>query len=96
MLGLCFAYGNGVAKDWAQAVHWYEKAALSGQVDAQVMLGECFINGNGVTQDMAQAVHWYEKAAAAGNAGAQACLSELRVERAAGAAATLDPKRASE
>ena len=49
--------------DYAQAVHWYRKAAEQGHAKAQCNLGFCYAEGHGVPQDYAQAVHWYRKAA---------------------------------
>jgi TPR repeat protein len=33
-LGLCFMYGQGVAKDPVEAVKWYRMAAEQGHADA--------------------------------------------------------------
>ena len=59
-----------MAKDAAQAVVWYRKAAKQGHAAAQNNLGVCFLEGNGVEQDAAQAWAWWEKAAELG-VGAQ-------------------------
>ena len=37
-LGWCYENGNGVAKDLAEAVKWYRKAAEQGNADAQTAL----------------------------------------------------------
>jgi hypothetical protein len=37
-LGLMYQYGKGVAKDDAQAIHWYRKAAAQGDGDAKINL----------------------------------------------------------
>lgn len=63
-LGYCYQKGNGVAKDPAKAVEWYQKAAAQGYVRAQVNLGVCYEDGEGVPKDLAKAVKWYQKAAA--------------------------------
>jgi len=38
-LGMCYANGDGVAKDAEQAVSWYRRAAEAGHTDAQFNLG---------------------------------------------------------
>jgi TPR repeat protein len=70
-LGLCYIFGDGVAKDQVQAVAWYRKAAAQGYAEAQFNLGNCYANGEGVAKDQVQAVSWYRKAAEQGNAYAQ-------------------------
>jgi TPR repeat protein len=85
LLGVCYEYGEGVAKDMAQAAEWYRKAAEQGDADAQRNLGVCYEDGLGVPKDMAQAVAWYRKAADQGLAGAQ-CLLGLRYDTGEGVA----------
>ncbi len=65
------AEGKGVARDYEQAVFWYEKATAQGYASAQFNLGLMFYNGQGVAQDYQRAVSWYRKAAVQGNAEAQ-------------------------
>ena len=60
----CFYYdGEGVEKDYQQAIYWYGKAAEKGHVMAQYLLGECYFNGIGIAVDYQQAIYWYKKAA---------------------------------
>ena len=56
-LGRCYADGDGVAQDWAQAATWYRRAAEQGDVEAECYLGKCYANGHGVARDMAQVRH---------------------------------------
>ena len=70
-LGNCYYNGEGVDKDYKQAVFWYTKAAEQGNAFAQNNLGNCYYNGEGVDKDYKQAVCWYTKAAKLGNASAQ-------------------------
>ena len=70
-LGFMYDTGNGVAKDEAEAVKWYRKAADQGHAIAQFNLGLMYDNGNGVALDEAEAVKWYRKAADQGDASAQ-------------------------
>ncbi|MDR0537274.1 MAG: sel1 repeat family protein [Tannerellaceae bacterium] len=70
-LGVCYYNGEGVTKDFGQAVHWFEKAEKQGYAYAQYNLGICYYNGNGVTKDYIQAVSWFRKAAEKGDDIAQ-------------------------
>ena len=76
-LGVCYANGQGVAKDMAQAVTWYRKAAEQGFALAQYNLGFCYSHGEGVGKDQVQAARWYRKAAALGLTNAQYNLGNL-------------------
>ena len=70
-LGNCYYTRSGAEQDYAQAVHWYEKAAEQGNARAQTNLGYCYSKGEGVAQDFAKATYWFEKAAEQGEARAQ-------------------------
>src|SRR6266581_3241459 len=74
-LGRAFFSGTlGVAKDEAEAVKWFHKAAEQNVADAQFSLGVCYANGRGVAKDDAEAVKWFRKAAEQNDARAQAAL----------------------
>ena len=73
-LGLCYAKGEGVKQDYAEAVKWFRLSAEQGNATAQNNLGNCYHNGNGVTQDYAEAVKWYRLSAEQGYARAQCNL----------------------
>jgi uncharacterized protein len=60
-----------VAKNKAEAVKWYRKAAEQNVADAQYNLGVCYANGQGVTEDDAESVKWFRKAAEQNLADAQ-------------------------
>ena len=70
-LGYMYEKGEGVTKDYAEALKWFRKAAEQGNAKAQYNLGVMYINGEGVTQDYAEALKWFRKAAEQGDAGAQ-------------------------
>lgn len=53
------------ARDYAEAVRWYRKAADQGHADAQSELGIAYHEGHGVAQDYVQAHMWTDLAAAA-------------------------------
>ncbi|HCF2456956.1 TPA: SEL1-like repeat protein [Pseudomonas aeruginosa] len=74
-LGLKYESGTGVAQDYAQAAHWYRKAAMQGHALSQNALGWIYMNGLGVAQDDVNAVEWWRKAAEQGEAAAQSSLA---------------------
>ena len=69
-LGNCYKNGEGVEKNYEEAVKWYKKAAEKGNATAMCNLGNCYYNGNGVEKNDEEAVKWYKKAAEEGNARA--------------------------
>ena len=73
-LGSIYERGRGVAKDYAEAVKWYRKAAEKDHAIAQHNLGIMYANGRGVAQDYAEAVKWFRKAAEQDYANAQSNL----------------------
>ena len=70
-LGLKFANDTGTAQDYAQAAHWYRKAADQSHALAQFNLGVMYARGQGVDRNDATAGMWLGKAAHQGDAGAQ-------------------------
>ena len=76
-LGVMYDEGRGVAKDDAEAVRWYRKAADQGMASAQYNLGVMYDEGEGVTENNAEAVRWYRRAVAQGDADAKKRVAEL-------------------
>ena len=76
-LGECYANGQGVKQDYAQAAQWYRKAADQGNAAAQTALGELCEAGQGMRQDDAEAAKWYRRAAEQGHAPGQYSLAVL-------------------
>ena len=72
-----YAEGKGVAKDRAEALKWYRKAAEEGSSLAQNVLGIAYKDGNGVAKDRAEALKWFTKAAEQGNEDAKKGLRSL-------------------
>src|SRR6266566_4584353 len=67
-LGRAFFSGTlGVAKDEAEAVKWFRKAAEQNVADAQYNLGVCYDSGEGVAKDEVEAYKWWLLAAGQGN-----------------------------
>jgi uncharacterized protein len=62
-LGYAYSHGQGVAKDEAEAVKWYRKAAEQNHAYAQYKMGLSYYQGIGVAKDYEAAVKWYRKAA---------------------------------
>jgi TPR repeat protein len=80
-LGCCYATGEGVAKDQAEAVRWYNMAAKQGHADAQFNLtsyyARCYENSEGVAKDQAAAIEWFLKAALQNDPKAQSNLGHI-------------------
>ena len=66
-LGLMYANGEGVAKDYAKAFKWYRRSAEQGNAKAQGNLGSMYANGEGVPKDTIEGLAWSNIAAASGN-----------------------------
>lgn len=73
-LGYMYYVGQGVTRDYTEAVRWYRKAAEKGDRDAQYNLAVAYAFGQGVKKDLQQAVKWYLKAAEQGHAAAEYSL----------------------
>lgn len=73
-LGRMYALGEGVEKNEAEGVKWYEKAAEQGLVEAQYALGLSYLYGSGVPSNPAQSIKWFTKSAELGYATAQYSL----------------------
>lgn len=79
-LGLMYARGEGVERDYREAAKWLRNPAAQGYELAQITLGEIYAEGKGVAQDYQEAASWYLKAAEQGNALAQHRIGEMYAE----------------
>ena len=70
-LGVRYYNGQGVQRNYKEAVRWYRLSAEQGHAKAQSNLGVMYDNGQGVPQDYQEAVKWYRLSAEQGYAGAQ-------------------------
>ena len=61
-LGCYYGEGNGVYKDWNEAVVWFRKAAAKNLPEAHYNLYLCYSNGTGVTKNKTKA-EWHRKRA---------------------------------
>lgn len=59
--------GIGVEQNYTTAFEWHEKAAMNGNIDAQLNLGCIYDQGNGVEQGYTKSVEWLGKAIEQGN-----------------------------
>jgi TPR repeat protein len=73
-LGAMYYYGNGVSKDYVEAVRWYRKSAEQGDADAQYSLALMYHDGKALPQNDSEAASWCRRAAEQGNARAQDAL----------------------
>jgi TPR repeat protein len=73
-LGRCYEDGDGVSRDYEEAIKWYRKSAEQGDADAQFNLGYCYANGKGVKMNVKEAVRWCRMAAEQGNEDAKTNL----------------------
>ncbi|KAF0114305.1 MAG: hypothetical protein FD128_1012, partial [Hyphomonadaceae bacterium] len=68
LCGLAYEWGIGVAKNEADAAHWYRAAAAAGNPIAMLNLGTMHAEGRGFPKNAATATKWFLDAANAGNA----------------------------
>jgi len=69
--------GQGVPKDYAEAVKWHQRAAAQGHVKAQYNLAFRYHKGQGVPKDDTEAAKRWQKAAERGYARAQYNLAVM-------------------
>ncbi len=66
-LGVLYAIGTQVPRDYSTALHWFQKAIDLGSSDAMNNLARMYLVGMGVPRDYVNALRWFERAAARGN-----------------------------
>ena len=77
MLGYMYEEGDGLVKDYQEAVRWYQKAAEQGVQLALVSLSQLYATGaSGVPQDQVESFKW---AILAANRGHQRAKEMLEV-----------------
>jgi TPR repeat protein len=62
-VGVRYFRGQGVSKDYTEAVKWFQKAAGQGHAKAQFNLGLMYDLGRGVPKNYVKAAEWYRMAA---------------------------------
>ncbi|MGH7865082.1 MAG: tetratricopeptide repeat protein [Candidatus Binataceae bacterium] len=73
-LGVLYYIGAGTPRDYAKAIHWFERAALAGHPQAQRHLGSMFRQGLGTPKDDFRAFGWYDAAYRSGDPNARAYM----------------------
>ncbi len=86
-----YQFGKGVAKDMAQSLYWYRKAADHGDPSAQVQLGYFYYKGIGVARDPVESARWFARAIGSGSPTAKLNLAVLYLR---GAGVPRDPELA--
>jgi TPR repeat protein len=76
-IGLMYYLGQGVVRDYLEALGWFKKAALQGNPYAQYNVGYMYEKGEGTPQDYGEAAKYYRQAAERGNRLAQYTLGYL-------------------
>jgi TPR repeat protein len=76
MLGALYNKGGVIPRDDQAAAFWFEKAAQSGNPEAQYQLGLLHEDSQ-LPQDYREAIRWYERAAQKGLAKAQVRLGNI-------------------
>ena len=59
------------------AFNWYQKAAVQGEISAQINISNCYRLGYGVEKNLERAIHWAQQAAAQGDEEAINLLNKL-------------------
>ena len=77
-LGNAYYAGQGVERNYTEAVKWFRRAAVQGLAEAQFNLGSCYLNGEGVEQNKKEAANWFRRAADQGHKNAAEALRKIR------------------
>lgn len=76
-IGACYANGDGVDVDDAEAMAWYMRAAEMGNPLAQANVGAFHYMGRGTEKNLEKAVHWLERASEGGDLNGLFNLAQL-------------------
>jgi TPR repeat protein len=76
-LGLNYAKGIGVQKDYATALQWFQRAADQGDAHAQFYVGLMHERGYSVPHSYATALIWYRKSAEQNFAAAEIAMARF-------------------
>jgi TPR repeat protein len=76
-VALLYYGGQGVPRDYLEALNWFKKAARQGNPYAQYNAGYMYEKGEGTPQDYAEAAIYYRRAAEQGNRVAQYTLGYI-------------------
>ena len=76
-LAVLYHHGQGIPRNFPQAIRYYKLAAEQSYAEAQFNLGLMCEKGQGASEDYAQALIWYKLAAGHKHIGAQLNLGAL-------------------
>lgn len=85
-LGAAYFRGDGVARDFQEALRWSRLAVEQDNAHGQAVLAAAYNTGHGVAQDTERALYWARLAAEQGNAFGQAVLAILYMSGSGGLA----------
>lgn len=57
-LAVIHQHGDGIARDFVKALHWYRQAARLGDRISEYQIGLMYLNGEGVAADPEEAHRW--------------------------------------
>jgi TPR repeat protein len=90
-LGVMYAIGSQVPRDYPMALHWLQKAIDLGSSEAMDNLARMYLVGMGVPRDYVNALRWFERSAAHGNVHSMYSAAVMAEE---GLGTSRDPKLA--
>jgi TPR repeat protein len=90
-LGVLYASGSQLPRDYSMAIYWFQKAIDRGSSDAMDNLARMYLVGMGVPRDYVNALRWFERSAAHGNAHSMYSAAVMAEE---GLGISRDPKLA--
>lgn len=73
-LGTMYRAGQGMPRNYREALRWLDRAAALGSAEAQYQVGDMHLRGLGTEQDLLQAARYFSRAAEQGHARAQHVL----------------------
>jgi TPR repeat protein/Zn-dependent protease with chaperone function len=76
-LGILYATGRGVERNYSEAIRYYQAAITKGNSDAKTGMGYLYLRGEGVPRDTDRARGLFEEAAQARNSAALAALGQI-------------------
>jgi TonB family protein len=78
--GKAFYWGNGVTRDYEQALVFFQKAVAQDDHRSESYLGLMYSQGQGVAKDSAEAATWFRKAAEQNDVIGQVYLGKAYIE----------------
>ena len=79
-IGIAYQWGQGVEKDYNEAVKWFRAAAKQNYASAQFNLGVSYLEGEGVEVDHRKATAWFTLAKENGDKSAEQALQRMVAE----------------